>query len=98
MIGFFRAHRSNTLKHSSLYEAFLPFLSPVLLFVLSTIWVVCSPSNVIALQPRMYYLMVGTAFANVTVSVVTLTLQLHIRERLCLCVESCFHACISLSV
>lgn len=66
---FCRAHRSNTLKHSSLYEAFLPFLSPILLFVLSTIWVVCSPSNIIELQPRIYYLMVGTAFANVTVSV-----------------------------
>ncbi|KAG7262255.1 hypothetical protein CRUP_016015 [Coryphaenoides rupestris] len=29
-----------TLKHSSLYEAFLPFLSPALLFLLSTIWTV----------------------------------------------------------
>uniref|UniRef100_A0A3Q2ZH57 Ethanolaminephosphotransferase 1 n=1 Tax=Kryptolebias marmoratus TaxID=37003 RepID=A0A3Q2ZH57_KRYMA len=62
----FRAHRSNTLKHSSLYEALLPFLSPVLLFLLSTAWVVFSPSNILDLQPRIYYLMVGTAFANVT--------------------------------
>uniref|UniRef100_A0A3B3DVR3 Ethanolaminephosphotransferase 1 n=1 Tax=Oryzias melastigma TaxID=30732 RepID=A0A3B3DVR3_ORYME len=61
-----KAHRSNTLKHSNLYEAFLPFLSPVLLFVLSTIWVVFSPSNILELQPRVFYLMVGTAFANVT--------------------------------
>ncbi|XP_008294533.1 ethanolaminephosphotransferase 1 isoform X1 [Stegastes partitus] len=61
-----KAHRSNTLKHSSLYEAFLPFLSPVLLFILSTIWVVFSPSNILEQQPRMFYLMVGTAFANVT--------------------------------
>ncbi|MEQ2266683.1 hypothetical protein XENORESO_015469, partial [Xenotaenia resolanae] len=61
-----KAYRSNTLKHSSLYEAFLPFLSPVLLFVLSTTWVIFSPSKILELQPRMYYLMVGTAFANVT--------------------------------
>lgn len=67
--GFSRAYRSNSLKHSSLYEAFLPLLSPVLLFVLSTTWVVYSPSNVLELQPRTFYLMVGTAFANVTVSV-----------------------------
>ncbi|XP_077567166.1 ethanolaminephosphotransferase 1 [Stigmatopora nigra] len=61
-----KAYRSNTLKHSSLYEAFLPFLSPVLLFILSTIWVLLSPSDVLELQPRLYYLMLGTAFANVT--------------------------------
>lgn len=65
---FPRAYRSNSLKHHSLYEAFLPFLSPVLLFVLSTIWTEFSPSNIMDLQPRMFYLMVGTAFANVTVS------------------------------
>lgn len=63
-----RAYRSNSLKHQSLYEAFLPFLSPALLFVLSTIWTELSPSNIIELQPRIFYLMVGTAFANVTVS------------------------------
>lgn len=61
-----KAHRSKTLKHSSLYEAFLPFLSPALLFVLSTLWVVFSPANILHMQPRAFYLMVGTAFANVT--------------------------------
>ncbi|XP_019721100.1 ethanolaminephosphotransferase 1 [Hippocampus comes] len=66
LCNVFRAYRSNSLKHSSVYEAFLPFLSPVLLFVLSTIWVLFSPSDILELQPRLYYLMVGTAFANVT--------------------------------
>ncbi|XP_010780570.1 ethanolaminephosphotransferase 1 isoform X2 [Notothenia coriiceps] len=66
LINVLKAQRTKTLKHSSLYEAFLPFLSPVLLFVLSTIWVVFSPSRILELQPRMFYLMVGTAFANVT--------------------------------
>uniref|UniRef100_A0A3Q0REM3 Ethanolaminephosphotransferase 1 n=1 Tax=Amphilophus citrinellus TaxID=61819 RepID=A0A3Q0REM3_AMPCI len=60
------AYRNNTLKHSSLYEGLLPFLSPFLLFVLSTVWVIYSPSNIVELQPRLFYLMVGTAFANVT--------------------------------
>lgn len=63
-----RAYRSNTLKHSSVYEAFLPFFSPMLLFVLSTLWVILSPSDILELQPRIFYLMVGTAFSNVTVS------------------------------
>uniref|UniRef100_A0A8C5I0E7 Ethanolaminephosphotransferase 1 n=1 Tax=Gouania willdenowi TaxID=441366 RepID=A0A8C5I0E7_GOUWI len=61
-----KAHRGNTLKHSSLYEAFLPFFSPVLLFILSTLWVVFSPTGILEQQPRIFYLMVGTAFANVT--------------------------------
>ncbi|XP_077408067.1 ethanolaminephosphotransferase 1 [Vanacampus margaritifer] len=61
-----RAYRSDSLKHGRVYEAFLPFLSPVLFFVLSTVWVLFSPSNILELQPRLYFLMVGTAFSNVT--------------------------------
>lgn len=68
MMISYRAYRSNTLKHSSAYEAFLPFFSPILLFILATLWVFLSPSNVLELQPRLFFLMVGTAFANVTVS------------------------------
>src|SRR4029434_7920861 len=63
-----RAYRSNTLKHSSLYEALLPVLSPMLLFILSTLWVALSPNDILQQQPRVFFLMVGTAFANVTVS------------------------------
>lgn len=66
LYNILKAYRSHTLKHSSLYEALLPFLSPVLLFLLSTAWVVLSPSDVLDQQPRVFYLMVGTAFANVT--------------------------------
>uniref|UniRef100_A0A8C9R444 Ethanolaminephosphotransferase 1 n=1 Tax=Scleropages formosus TaxID=113540 RepID=A0A8C9R444_SCLFO len=61
-----RAYRRGSLKHGSLYEAFLPFLSPVLLFILSSLWVHLSPSDILQKQPRIFYLMVGTAFANVT--------------------------------
>ncbi|KAK2824971.1 hypothetical protein Q7C36_018898 [Tachysurus vachellii] len=66
LYNVFKAYRSNTLKHSSAYEAFLPFFSPILLFILATLWVFLSPSNVLELQPRLFFLMVGTAFANVT--------------------------------
>ncbi|KAK3518716.1 hypothetical protein QTP70_008918 [Hemibagrus guttatus] len=61
-----KAYRSKTLKHSSAYEALLPFFSPMLLFILATLWVILSPNNVLELQPRLFYLMLGTAFANVT--------------------------------
>lgn len=66
LINVLKAYRSNTLKHSSLYEAMLPFLSPLLLFLLSTLWVTLSPNDILQLQPRIFFLMVGTAFANVT--------------------------------
>lgn len=68
---YYRAYRNNTLKHSSVYEALLPFFSPVLLFVLSTLWISLSPTDIIEKQPRIFYLMVGTAFSNVTVSVLS---------------------------
>ncbi|KAL7864188.1 hypothetical protein AOLI_G00156080 [Acnodon oligacanthus] len=61
-----KAYRNNTLKHSSMYEALLPFFSPTLLFILATLWVSLSPTNILEQQPRIFYLMVGTAFANVT--------------------------------
>lgn len=65
----FRAYRNNTLKHSSVYEALLPVFSPTLLFVLSTLWISLSPADIVQEQPRVFYLMVGTAFSNVTVSI-----------------------------
>ncbi|MGH0166614.1 UNVERIFIED_CONTAM: hypothetical protein FKN15_051354, partial [Acipenser sinensis] len=66
LYNVFKAYRKNTLKYSSFYESFLPFLSPVLLFILSTLWVCLSPSDIIEKQPRVFYFMVGTAFANIT--------------------------------
>ncbi|XP_026055714.1 ethanolaminephosphotransferase 1 isoform X2 [Carassius auratus] len=66
LYNVFKAYRNNTLKHSSVYEALLPFFSPVLLFVLSTLWISLSPTDIIEKQPRIFYLMVGTAFSNVT--------------------------------
>uniref|UniRef100_A0A8C1WJ56 Selenoprotein I n=1 Tax=Cyprinus carpio TaxID=7962 RepID=A0A8C1WJ56_CYPCA len=66
LYNVFKAYRNSTLKHSSVYEALLPFFSPVLLFVLSTLWISLSPTDIIEKQPRIFYLMVGTAFSNVT--------------------------------
>lgn len=46
----------------------LPFLSPVLLFALCTIWIFQSPSGILDAHPRLFCFMVGTAFANISVS------------------------------
>uniref|UniRef100_A0A8C5MIK5 Ethanolaminephosphotransferase 1 n=1 Tax=Leptobrachium leishanense TaxID=445787 RepID=A0A8C5MIK5_9ANUR len=61
-----KAYRNNSLKHKSCYEAMLPIISPVLLFILSTMWVFTSPSDILEAHPRLFYFMVGTTFANIT--------------------------------
>lgn len=43
-------------------------MSPLLLFVLLTVWVVLSPGNILAKQPRLFLWMVGVTFSNVIVS------------------------------
>uniref|UniRef100_A0A8D2NMH6 Ethanolaminephosphotransferase 1 n=1 Tax=Zosterops lateralis melanops TaxID=1220523 RepID=A0A8D2NMH6_ZOSLA len=62
--------KSKTLKNDSLYEGLLPLVSPLLLFVLLTVWVVLSPSNILAKQPRLFLWMVGVAFSNVICKVI----------------------------
>uniref|UniRef100_A0A8C5P2G3 Ethanolaminephosphotransferase 1 n=1 Tax=Jaculus jaculus TaxID=51337 RepID=A0A8C5P2G3_JACJA len=66
LLNFFRSYKNNTLKHNSVYEAMVPFFSPCLLFILSTVWIIRSPSDVLELHPRIFYFMVGTVFANIT--------------------------------
>nr|XP_033792604.1 ethanolaminephosphotransferase 1 isoform X2 [Geotrypetes seraphini] len=66
LYNVYKGYKNKTLKHSSLYESLLPFASPVLLFILSTIWIFASPSSILEAYPRLFYFMVGTAFANIT--------------------------------
>uniref|UniRef100_A0A2K6K4I8 Ethanolaminephosphotransferase 1 n=1 Tax=Rhinopithecus bieti TaxID=61621 RepID=A0A2K6K4I8_RHIBE len=66
LLNFFRSYKNNTLKHNSIYEAVVPLFSPCLLFILSTAWILWSPSDILELHPRVFYFMVGTAFANST--------------------------------
>lgn len=70
----YRAHLKKTLKNDSLYEGLLPLVSPLLLFLLLTVWVVLSPGNILAKQPRLFLWMVGVAFSNVIVSMLLLVL------------------------
>uniref|UniRef100_A0A8B9PJD0 Ethanolaminephosphotransferase 1 n=1 Tax=Apteryx owenii TaxID=8824 RepID=A0A8B9PJD0_APTOW len=64
------AHLKKTLKNGSLYEGLLPLVSPLLLFILLTVWVVLSPGNILAKQPRLFLWMVGVAFSNVICKVI----------------------------
>ncbi|XP_025895296.1 ethanolaminephosphotransferase 1-like [Nothoprocta perdicaria] len=65
-----RARLKKTLKIGSLYEGLLPLVSPLLLFILLTVWVVLSPGNILAKQPRLFLWMVGVAFSNVVCRVI----------------------------
>uniref|UniRef100_A0A8V0XR70 Ethanolaminephosphotransferase 1 n=1 Tax=Gallus gallus TaxID=9031 RepID=A0A8V0XR70_CHICK len=64
------AHLRKTLKNDSLYEGLLPLVSPLLLFMLLTVWVVLSPGNILAKQPRLFLWMVGVTFSNVICKVI----------------------------
>ncbi|CAH2245466.1 ethanolaminephosphotransferase 1 [Pelobates cultripes] len=66
LYNVFKAYRNNTLKHKSFYESMLPLISPVLLFILCTVWVLLSPSDILEAHPRLFYFMMGTTFANIT--------------------------------
>lgn len=48
-----------------LFEAFKPLLSSVLLLLVTSIWVFLSPVDVIEIEPRMFYYMVGTVFSHI---------------------------------
>uniref|UniRef100_A0A8C0VF99 Selenoprotein I n=1 Tax=Cyanistes caeruleus TaxID=156563 RepID=A0A8C0VF99_CYACU len=66
LYNFYKAYKNNTLKHHSVYEILLPLVSPVLLFLLCTTWIFLSPTDILEVQPRLFYFMVGTAFANIS--------------------------------
>ncbi|KFP39296.1 Ethanolaminephosphotransferase 1, partial [Chlamydotis macqueenii] len=66
LYNFYKAYKNNTLKHHSAYEITLPLVSPVLLFLLCTAWIFLSPTDILEVHPRLFYFMVGTAFANIS--------------------------------
>ncbi|XP_061109673.1 ethanolaminephosphotransferase 1-like isoform X2 [Conger conger] len=66
LYNIYLAHRRGTLLRNSLYEGLLPLLSPSLLFILLTIWVMTSPSDIVTHNPRIFCWMTGVAFSNVT--------------------------------
>ncbi|NWW39743.1 EPT1 Ethanolaminephosphotransferase, partial [Panurus biarmicus] len=75
LYNFYKAYKNNTLKHHSVYEILLPLVSPVLLFLLCTTWIFLSPTDILEVQPRLFYFMVGTAFANISVRASALCLR-----------------------
>ncbi|XP_062986766.1 ethanolaminephosphotransferase 1-like isoform X2 [Elgaria multicarinata webbii] len=62
--NIYKAYRNKTLLKDSLYEGLLPLISPVLLFILLTYWVIHSPCKILDKQTRLFLWMVGVMFSN----------------------------------
>lgn len=58
------AYKSNSLKRS-VFEGLRPLISFVTLFVLTTVWALYSPTDVLNRDPRFFFCMVGTIFSQI---------------------------------
>ena len=55
-------------KQPNFWESIRPLISLGILFVSTTLWAACSPTQVLEFEPRTFYFMVGTVFSNIAVS------------------------------
>jgi len=46
------------------FEAARPLFSPVILMIVTTCWVFLSPADILEIEPRMFFYMVGTIFSH----------------------------------
>lgn len=61
----YKSYKDKTGKMLGAWEATRPLISPFLCFLISTLWVFLSKSDIINRDPRMFMYMVGTIFANI---------------------------------
>jgi len=59
------AYRDKTGKNRPILEAMRPLYSSVLLMLFSSVWIYASPSDILALQPRIFFFMIGTIFSHI---------------------------------
>lgn len=63
--NIYKSYKYKTGKMRSFTEAARPILPISVFLALTSIWVLYSPSNIIELDPRAMYYMVGTIFSNI---------------------------------
>lgn len=49
-------------------EAIRPLIPFVSMFIITSVWVLFSRNNIVALETRMMFLLFGTVFSNISVS------------------------------
>lgn len=63
----FRSYRDKTGKLRTLVDAFRPLYPVFGMFVISTLWLLFSPNNIMTVDPRMFIMVTGTIFSNISV-------------------------------
>lgn len=66
-LTFYNVFACSTPKHSKLSESLRPLVPLTLLFFITTGWAHFSQTNVLEVEPRTFYFIVGTLFSNVAV-------------------------------
>lgn len=65
------SYKKRTGKMRPFIEAIRPLIPFVSMFVITSVWILFSHNNIIYLEPRMLFLLFGTVFSNISVSIST---------------------------
>ncbi|KAF7393022.1 hypothetical protein HZH68_010016 [Vespula germanica] len=63
--NIYKSYRDKTGKMRTFPEAIRPLVPLVLLFMISTLWILFSQQNVLEKDPRIIYFAIGTTFSNI---------------------------------
>lgn len=63
--NIYRAYKEGRVKPKSFMEAVRPGIPLLIFFVMTVLWALGSPSDIIKKDPRMFYYLVGTVFSNI---------------------------------
>ncbi|XP_024869394.1 ethanolaminephosphotransferase 1-like [Temnothorax curvispinosus] len=63
--NIYKSYRDKTGKMRTFPEAIRPLVPLVLFFIISTVWIMHSPNNVLEKDPRIIYFAIGTIFSNI---------------------------------
>ncbi|XP_054153118.1 ethanolaminephosphotransferase 1-like [Oppia nitens] len=64
-VTIYNVYSCKTQKQPNFWESFRPLMPLLVLFSTTTAWAVFSPNNIIEIDPRCFYFMVGTVFSNI---------------------------------
>lgn len=65
LYNIYKSYKEGTGKNRSFLEANRPLVSTILAFIVSIVWVLRSPNDILELDPRAMFYVSGTIFANI---------------------------------
>lgn len=69
LYNIYLSYKNKTGHMRSFLEAIRPLMAVFIFFVITLIWVLYSPSNIIEKDPRALFFLLGTIFSNISVSI-----------------------------